>query len=375
MNKLLKLLANQSLLTMKHTVYLLFILFFTFIQLHAQVISGYVYDEAENKPLEGAFVYLDGTTISTSTDSSGYFLLKPGAVYNVPLIITYVGFENLVLEKPFSYDKPVKVMLRESSISLDEVVINKNLPFTRKQMLKAFREQFLGTSAAGRSCAIENEDDIKLTYNLSTNTLQARCAVPIRIKNKHLEYNIAFSLVDFEVGYNTLTLSSLYLNRSFFSGTTAYIDVSKNGSAEKKRKKVYLGSIVHFMKTIAANEWSKEKFQLYVDRWPASAVSHFKITDSLSFKKIVSLDAEKEPETVGYKIDKATGKKEMIKYKKPTNYAVMYDGKQQSAFEMNKRFYVDENGFFTPIQDVVFSGYMSTLKAGDLLPANYKYKP
>lgn len=353
---------------------ILFLLFFIHAG-YAQVISGYVYDEAENKPLEGAFVYLDGTTISASTDSAGYFILKPGSVYNVPLIVTFIGFETFMLEKPFSYTKPVKVMLRESSTNLDEVVINKNLPFTRKQMLRAFREQFLGTTQAGRSCTIENEDDIRLTYNLSTNTLLASCPVPIRIKNKRLEYTINFSLVDFQVGYNMLTLSSLYLNRSFFSGTTAYTDVSKDGSADKKRNKVYLGSIVHLMKTIANNEWQKEKFQLYVDRWPANADSHLKVTDSLSFKKITSLDDAKAPETVGYKINDATGKKEMIKHKKPTQYAVLYDGKQQSSFEMNKRFYVDENGFFTPIQDIVFSGYMSTLKAGDLLPGNYEYRP
>ena len=360
---------------MKYSKGLLFFILFMVQGLCAQVVSGYIYDEAENKPLEGAFVYLDGTTINATTDAKGYFILKPGTVYNVPLIVTYVGFENFVLSNPFSYAKPVKVLLRESSINLEEVVISKNLPFTRKQMLRAFREQFLGITPAGRSCTIENEDDIKLTYNLSTNTLQAKCGVPIRIKNKRLEYHIAFSLVDFQVGYNTLSLSSLYLNRSFFSGTTAYVDISQNGSAEKKRKKVYLGSVVHFMKTVAANDWQKEKFQLYVDRWPANAENHFKVTDSLSFKKILSLDDMKQPETVGYITDAKTGKKEAVKYKKHQKYDVMYDGRQQSAFEMNSRVYIDENGFFTPLQDITFSGYMSTLKAGDLLPANYEYIP
>ncbi len=360
---------------MKYFGYLLFLLFFSVQGSFAQVISGYIYDEAENKPLEGAFVYLDGTTINTSTDSKGYFILKPGAIYNVPLIVTYVGFETFTLEKPFSYNKPVKVLLRESSISLDEVVINKNLPFTRKQMLRAFREQFLGATAAGRSCKIENEDDIRLNYNLSTNTLHASCAVPIRIKNKRLEYNIAFSLVDFQVNYSMLTLSNLYVRRSFFAGTTAYVDVSKNGSADKKRKKVYLGSVVHFMKTIAANTWEKEKFQLYVDRWPAKADNHFKVTDSLSFKKITSLDDVKEPPAIAYMIDEKTGKKETIKYKKHQHYAVMYNGKEQSSFEMGNCFYIDGNGFFTPIDGIVFGGYMATLKAGDLLPANYEYAP
>lgn len=360
---------------MKQCGFLLIILFIVIPKAYAQVISGYIYDEAENKPLEGAFVYLDGTTINASTDAKGYFTLKPGTVYNVPLIVTYVGFENFVLENPFSYTKPVKVLLRESSIHLDEVVISKNLPFTRKQMLRVFRKQFLGTTASGRSCEILNEDDIKLTYNLSTNTLQAWSAVPLRIKNKRLEYDIAFNLVDFQVSYNTQTLSDLYLNKSFFAGTTAYSDISKKGSADKKRRKAYLGSTVHFMKTMADNTWQEEKFQLYVDRWPANPANHFTVSDSLSFKKITSLDDAKTPEKVGYLMD-AAGKKEAIKYKQRQHYSILYDRKDQSGFELTDgEFYIDKNGLFIPIQGITFSGYLSTLRAGDLLPSDYQYKP
>jgi hypothetical protein len=355
---------------------LFFFLCSCFAQAQTQTIKGYVYDEAENKPLEAAFVYLDGTTINTSTDANGFFELKTNAVYNTPLVVAYLGFENFVLENPFSYTKPVKLLLKESSIALDEVVINKKLPFTRKQMLRVFREQFLGTTPAGRSCKIENEDDIKLTYNLTTNTLKASSAVPLRIKNKKLEYNIAFNLVDFQVSYTTLSLSDLYRKRSFYAGTTAFTDVSKDNSAEKKRKKAYLGSIVHLMKTIADNSWAKEKFQLYVDRWPANADNHFTLSDSLSYKKIVSLDDAKAPVSTSFITDTKTGKKQEFKYKKKERYSVLYDGKDQSFFELSKgRFYVDGNGLFSPIEDVTFGGYMSTLKAGDMLPADYLYTP
>ena len=342
----------------------------------AQTIKGYIYDEAENKPLEGAFVYLDGTTINASTDANGYFELKPGSVFNVPLVVTYVGFENFVLEKPFSYDKPVKLLLKESSIFLGELVISKNLPFTRKQMLRVFRQQFLGITPAGNSCKIENEDDIKLTYDLSTNTLKASSAVPLRIRNKRLEYNVAFNLVDFQVSYNTLSLSGLYMRSSFYAGTTAFTDISKNNSAEKKRKKAYLGSIVHLMKTMADNSWEKEKFQLYVEGWPANPANHFTVTDSLPYKKIVSIDDSKTPETTAFITDANTGKKAAVKYKKAKRHAVLYNGKDQSFFELSKgMLYIDENGLFSPIEYITFGGHMSTLKAGDMLPADYIYTP
>jgi hypothetical protein len=59
---------------MKTIVSVLFFLLSSFcIQAQVQIIKGYVYDEIENKPLEAAFVYLDGTTINTSTDANGFF--------------------------------------------------------------------------------------------------------------------------------------------------------------------------------------------------------------------------------------------------------------------------------------------------------------
>jgi hypothetical protein len=356
-----------------------FLLFFFFISMSlpavAQTITGYIYDELENKPLEGAFVYLDGTTINTSTNEKGYFTLNPGKVYNVPLIVTYTGFENFVLENPFSYNKPVKVLLRMSSIFLDEVVINKNFPFTRKQMLRAFREQFLGETAAGRSCTIENEDDIKLRYNLSTNVLSASSAVPLRIKNKKLEYNINFSLVDFQVAYSMQSLLSANVRQSFYAGTTAFTDVSKEGSAEKKRKKAYLGSTVHLMKTIASNAWAKEKFRLYEGSWPADPDQCFTITDTLELKKIsVIKDNKKVPAISLNQAD--GGNPKTMKFKKADKYNVLYNGKEQSSFELaNGRLYIDRNGLFSPIQEINFGGYMATLKAGDLLPADYVYEP
>ena len=38
-----------------------------------------------------------------------------------------------------------------------------------------FRRHFLGTTRAGKSCTILNEDDIQLIYNVKDNTLQAFC--------------------------------------------------------------------------------------------------------------------------------------------------------------------------------------------------------
>ena len=75
----------------------LFVLFLCAAQcLFAQItttISGYVRDEAES-PLPGATVYLQNTTLGTTTDIDGYYTITgvtPGT-YN--LVVSFVGFES-----------------------------------------------------------------------------------------------------------------------------------------------------------------------------------------------------------------------------------------------------------------------------------------
>jgi len=341
----------------------------------AQTISGYVYDEAENKPLEGAYVYLDGTTFSVSTDARGFFRITTSQKYNATLVISFMGFETLRVEDPYQYTKPFKVLLREDAIALKEVVITKGGPFSRKQMLRIFREQFLGTSASGSSCKIENEDDISLYYDTGTNTLHAQAYKPLIINNKRLEYKISFDLSAFEVGYNIKSLSDFDMRRSFFAGTTFYTDLSTNHSADKKRKAAYLGSVVHFMKAVAADDWKSQKFQLYIDRFPANHKDYFSVKDTLAGTMVRLINVPESPlKTVGMTLKKK-GEVTPSKFS-AIKYVVLYNGKEQSSITFDQGyFYIDHSGLFFPISELTFSGYMGGLKAGDLLPNNYSYTP
>ncbi|MXN91952.1 hypothetical protein GR160_12025 [Flavobacterium sp. Sd200] len=346
-----------------------------------QTLQGFVYDEEENKPLEGAFVYVDGTTFSASTNAKGYFKIVTPQQFNAPLVISFIGFETLRIEEPYSYNKPFKAVLRTDAIALKEVVINKGGPFSRRQMLKVFREQFLGTTRAGSSCKIENEDDINLYFDLKTNSLRAQAYKPIRIINKRLEYKINFDLADFEVNYSAKTLDAFNMRRSFFAGTTFFTDISKNHSADKKRKEVYLGSAVHFMKTIAKGDWQEQKYGLYADRWPADPNRYFSVTDSLSFKKVTLIDIPPGAKKIREEIAANSQYSIKVKEKKGGKFSdvkfdVLYDKQLQSGLMFNNGyFYIDANGLFFPLSEITFVGYMGDLKAGDLLPADYVYTP
>ncbi|QYJ67281.1 carboxypeptidase-like regulatory domain-containing protein [Flavobacterium litorale] len=365
---------------MKSTTLLLLILFYSS-GLHSQTLSGYVHDEAEDIPLEGAFVYIDGTTLSASTDSLGFFKIVFKQKFNADLIIKYIGYSDFKISNPYQYQNPVKVLMRETATKLDAVVLNKKKsPFTREEMLKAFRTNFIGTTTrAARSCSIINEDDLDIYYDASTNSLHAKAIKPLQIRNNYLEYNISFDLTEFVAQYKIRTLDANYQSTLYFSGSTFYSDISKRNSAYTRRLKTYKGSTLHLMKTIASGKWEQEHFRLYVNSMRADPNKYFNVTDTLGVKKVTVQQGRRtaKPLNINLSGESVEGlKKKQEKYRKENgiiNFEVIYDGKERSFFKCNSStFYISANGQHFPIAAVRFTGDMAALKVGDMLPADYQ---
>lgn len=345
-----------------------------------QVISGFVYDELEKKPLEGAYVYLDGTTISASTDSKGYFKIVAAQKYNASLIISYIGFEALRLDDPFQYvGRSIKAYLSLEATELDEVIITNKSLFSRAEMMKAFRQQFLGMTKAGSSCKILNEDDIYLQYDEQRHVLKARCSKPIRVKNAYLKYDVYFNLMAFEVLYRMNSVDLNYMKQSFYAGTTSYTDVSRKGSADKRRKEVYVGSVTHLMNTIKNKSWDRQKFTMYVDRLPVKPADYLTVSDSLGMTKVKVNTKALEATLPKIEVKEGLTDKmpEKMDYTKvPVSILHNLDtGKQSGMNFQTETFYIDANGLYQPTAALMFFGYMGSLKVGDMLPADYVYEP
>ncbi|KAF2519788.1 carboxypeptidase-like regulatory domain-containing protein [Flavobacterium salilacus subsp. salilacus] len=360
-------------------VYFVLCILFCASGVHSQTLSGYVYDEEENLPLQGAFVYLDGTTLSASTDSLGYFKIITKQKFNTDLIVRYIGYSTFKVTNPYQYTAPVKILMRQNALELKEVVINGKGPFTRKQMLKAFRESFLGKTRAGKSCEIINEEDIELYYDSKTFTLHASSLKPLQIKNQYLKYNIMFDLDECTIQYRRKTLDEVYQKGMYFVGTTSFTDVSENTSVDKHRRKTYYGSTQHLMKTIASNDWKEQKFALYVNGAPASPHNYLKVTDTLGLKKVEMQFKSENIKPLNVRLSGISEEQmqkiqeESQKKRDNLRFDILYDDKDQSYFKYNTgTFYIDSNGQYFPISELQFGGYMGDLKAGDMLPADYR---
>ena len=108
-------------------------------------ISGKVID-TNNIPLIGAAVYLNNTSIGTTTDDLGEFELyiKEG-IYD--LIVSYLGYETIKYQ--IDTNNPVKKITfrtKESSNLLDEIILQ-NKKYTaedRSKFLSKFIKSFIG---------------------------------------------------------------------------------------------------------------------------------------------------------------------------------------------------------------------------------------
>jgi len=332
---------------------------------NAQMVSGRVYDE-QHLPLEGAVVYFDGTSNSTSTDSEGQFIIRGNNQLPAVLVVSFVGFRSVRVDNPYSGNK-LEIILTPDAIEMEAAVVTGTTVFTRKEMLKAFKKQFLGTSGAGASCKIENEDDIRLRYDISNNTLYAEAVRPLRIVNEKLKYVVTFDLVASEVRYKKKTLDSDYISGAFFGGTTFFTDVAAGDEAAKQRADAYMGSPMHFIKTAVTGDWEAQKFKLFRGSLGVDPAKYFTVSDTLGLKKVNILDVAS---TNSMSLHNDAKKRRNSSKRR---FEILYNKKVQSFVLYNYgSFYADTNGSFWPLNELTFGGYMGNLRVGDMLPADYR---
>lgn len=323
-------------------IFVIFLLCFS-IPFFAQGISGTVYDSVTNAPLEGASVYFEGTTRGGITDVNGRFVLNTGKQISSPLIVSYLGYTDAVLTA--SWTESMNIYLVTAPESLGEVVITGVKPFTRKEMMHAFKEQFLGNSKAAKRCKILNEDVIDLWYDVPGKQLIASSNEPIIVENKFLGYEVRFRIVDFSILYYKMSVKSFDRIQTTYIGTTFFKDKQQDvKSYEKRRQKVYKTSALRLMRSIALEDWKNEDFTYYFRGHRTHPADLFKVSDSLDGKKI-----------------------------KLANRVVIVDEskRQSELIPVNAYFMIDGYGNFYPPSSLFFSGQMGDQRIADLLPLDY----
>jgi hypothetical protein len=317
-------------------------------------IDGFVKDE-KGEPLFGVSIYVDGSTIGTNSDENGYFSLIIPSESNSILVIRTIGFRSEFYQIN-TITKQLNVFLKEEVKELKEVVVEQNF-FSRKQMLKLFKEQFLGTNIAAKNCTILNEEEIYFDYDRSTFKLVAYSDTPLIIKNDYLGYQISYQLVDFQCKFSKFSMNSEFVTQFQYAGNSLFTEIDSSSKINKRRQKSYNGSTLHFFRNLIANKWGKDDFVLFEGSFVTNPQFHFKST---------KLDNGM------YKIEVLPKKSVGLINKRVNQFNILYDNYEQSKIQFFiSEFYVDTFGVFTNYESIIFSGAIVSKRVGDLLPTNF----
>jgi len=109
-------------------------------------IKGKVYSESDGEPVFGASVFVVGTSVGAGTDMEGNFTIENVPATATTLRVSYVGMTTQ--EVKILRDKPMKIVLVEDGLALDEVVVTAY--GTQK------KGSFTGSSATIKAEKLEN---------------------------------------------------------------------------------------------------------------------------------------------------------------------------------------------------------------------------
>ncbi|WP_281322133.1 carboxypeptidase-like regulatory domain-containing protein [Flavobacterium aestivum] len=321
----------------------------------AQIVNGTIFNE-KKIPLSDADVYLDGTTISATSDKEGHFSLDYNYEANNVLVISCPGYQTIFLSS-FDSKKELNILMKPLLNKLNEVVITRNDKFTRKEKLQLFRRFFLGETINALNTFIQNEDDIYFKYDKENYILKAFSDKPLIILNTSLGYKINYELVTFEVNFNSLSVKPDNAVKCLYQGFSRFVETNNSNEVLAKREKTFQGSQVHFFRDLSNNILGKDKFLIYSNQLAVNPNTCFKvIKEGEDLIKVEILPQKAQ------KLDKGVF----------ASFDIEYDDREQSKiiFETNT-FYIYKYGNNSNIGSITFLGDMSEKKMGDTLPLNY----
>lgn len=369
-------------------VYTLMFIFCASILYAQNVFKGIVTDEG-SKPIVHAIIYVDGSTLKTETGENGEFEINlPNGQYN--LIVRADLFENFIQSVDSKQNQFIKITLESEKILLQETVVHSMSKEDWKYYLQIFLKLFLGSNEAAKKCKIENEKDLRFSYDKTTKELRATSKNPLIITNNYLGYKIEYDLVDFNLSYKSNYVLTL--------GTAFYTELKAGTKQTKKwqenRRKSYLGSVNHFMKAIYDNRLQEEGYDVKrLIRKENPAYLKFKeemlpggrIEGKVPPKIITYLVNEKVPYdslkiTEGkhqYLHFKGLYSVEYTKEKEDMDYAKQngqhYISNQLSIFALKDDLLkIEENGTYYHPANLVVEGYWSWEKIANMVPMDYK---
>ena len=337
-------------------------------------VLGKVVDSATGQPLTGASAFCQNTTQGTITNDKGLFFLKlVNGGYD--LVVSYTGYQKAMLRisNTQTLGDTLLLALTKEDKSMTEVAVvaTSEVADGLAKYGNFFMDNFIGTTPFAGQCVVKNPEALHFFYTKKRNRLKVTAHEDLIIQNYALGYIIRYQLDSFSYDYNT--------NISQYTGSPLFTEIDTTEAVKaawkKNRARTYLGSRLHFMRslydsTVASEGFIVEKLDdnnpkniqgspvknLYsedlYEKDSGIAVINWQGQYRVSFKPVLPdkkfLQEFKLPENTRYQI---------------TVVSVTTDG-----------FFIEPNGYFYEQYEVVNSGYWAWKKLAELLPYDYVYE-
>jgi CarboxypepD_reg-like domain len=359
-------------------------------------LSGSVKDSATGRPIPGVSVFLNSTSKGTVTHDDGSFTL-----YGIPpgryeLIVSAIGYATIAVQISTHHLPPsLNITLHNQASELAAVTVEPYLKNGWKKWGKLFWDNFIGTTANANDCTIKNKDALRFRYYLKSRKLTVNAVEPLIITNKALGYDLEYRLESFSVDFTTNIIS--YFGYPFFREMPTD-DSSRQQKWAHARKIAYLGSMMHFMRSLYQGSLQQDGFiveheiqvpNIEKERVKAIYVPNVTKTDSIPIDTLHHYWAVlREPD---YFVQKVKNYDNLVTVNPDQTRSFFFTGDftviygnghlgiayTESSMELMypTKIEVEENGSYYPPETLLSKGeWAKTEKIANLVPRDY-YPP
>jgi len=218
-------------------------------------VKGTVVSETDRQPVPFASVFINNSTLGTTTDENGHFSLQRLTPGKHELVVSLLGYEKYFTVITVPQEQPLTIRLREKSTQLNQVTVNAYDKDGWKTWGTFFTESFIGTSTHARRTVLKNPKDLRFRHNKKDNVLEVFAVAPLKIQNRALGYDLEYHLELFRVDFRNN--SQVYAGYPFFKEHR-----SVSGSNLRNRETAYHASLTKFLRSLYHNTVQQEGYSV-----------------------------------------------------------------------------------------------------------------
>lgn len=342
--------------------------------LHKATFVGTVHDAETEAPLPGAHVFIAGSMMGTTTDSTGRFLLAgiPQGAHR--LYVSMLGYESATLDTLVQTPSTdtLAIQLQPTVLSAGEVTVTAERDDEWYDRLQKFERLFIGTSARAEQCTLQNPEVLAFETKW-WGRFSARARAPLIIENRALGYRIRYHLKEFNASGGTVRWDG----EPFFQPLTPS-DSAEAARWAEERQAAYAGSLRHFLRALLAHRTREEGFVVY--RHPDEAFrptsSRFRtradrLLDPLPDPTLSAMNFFGRLEII-YRHERETDR--FLRWQR--TYHRRGPGPQTSYLELNEHpITIDADGEIVEPYGATAFGYFAFERLADAVPSGYRPAP